>query len=110
MIALRTGGRAIMSDLAANLGVPLSTATHTVDRLVAKGLVVRARSEKDRRIVEVDISERGKKMQAALRSAHQAMARSWLEPLSAADRDTFLSLMDKIALRARPEGRSTEAK
>src|ERR1019366_8500241 len=40
--------RIMMSNLAESLGVPLSTATHTVDRLVAKGLVVRNRSEADR--------------------------------------------------------------
>jgi DNA-binding MarR family transcriptional regulator len=106
MIMLRTSGRAIMSDFAGALGVPLSTATHTVDRLVKKGLVVRNRSEEDRRVVQVEMSEQGKKIQAALRARHQAMARSWLEPLSPAERQTFLDLMAKIALRAKP-GRET---
>ena len=103
LVRLGSSGRMIMSDLAGALGVPLSTATHTVDRLVDKGLVVRRRSEEDRRVVQVEMSEHGKKVQATLRSKHQAMARSWLAPLSAGERDTFLELMAKISERARPE-------
>ena len=97
MILLRTSGRSIMSDFAAALGIPLSTATHTIDRLVQKGLVTRLRSEQDRRVVQVEMSEAGQKLQAALRAKQQAMALSWLEPLSAEERETFLKLMAKIS-------------
>lgn len=103
LILLRTRGGVTMTDMAAELGVPLSTATHTVDRLVRKGLVVRVRSEKDRRIVQVELSDDGRAFQAALRAKHQAMARSWLTPLSAGERDIFLELMAKITERAQPE-------
>ena len=103
LILLRTSGRKIMSDFAGELGVPLSTATHTVDRLVAKGLVIRVRSEQDRRIVQVEMSEIGKAFHAALRARHQAMARSWLTPLSPTERETFLNLMAKITQGASSE-------
>jgi DNA-binding MarR family transcriptional regulator len=101
LILLRTSGRAIMSDFAGELGVPLSTATHTIDRLVRKGLVVRVRSERDRRVVQVEMSDVGKAFQTALRTRHQAMARSWLTPLSPAEREAFLNLMAKIAQPAK---------
>jgi DNA-binding MarR family transcriptional regulator len=103
LILLRTSGRTIMTDFAGQLGVPLSTATHTVDRLVLKGLVMRVRSEQDRRVVQVELSEIGKALHAALRSRHQAMARSWLTPLSPAERETFLKLMAKITEGAKPD-------
>lgn len=96
LILLRTSGRTIMTDFATELGVPLSTATHTIDRLVRKGLVMRIRSEEDRRIVQVEMSPAGVDFQNALRARHQAMARSWLLPLSASERETFLRLMAKI--------------
>jgi MarR family transcriptional regulator, organic hydroperoxide resistance regulator len=96
LILLRTSGRTIMSDFAGELGVPLSTATHTIDRLVRKGLVIRIRSEQDRRVVQVEMSEAGKAFQTALRARHQAMARSWLTPLTPAERERFLKLMAKI--------------
>jgi len=102
LILLRNRDRTIMSDFAQELGVPLSTATHTIDRLVGKGLVIRVRSEQDRRVVQVEMSEAGKALQAALRTRHQAMARSWLTPLSQAERETFLDLMSKINQGAKP--------
>jgi DNA-binding MarR family transcriptional regulator len=104
IILLRSSGRSIMSDFAGSLGIPLSTATHTIDRLVHKGLVVRVRSDQDRRIVQVEMSETGKKLHAALRAKHQAMALSWLEPLSPNERETFLNMMAKIAQGATPGG------
>lgn len=103
LILLRTSGRTIMTDFASELGVPLSTATHAIDRLVRKGLVTRLRSERDRRVVQVEMSAAGLALQNALRSRHQAMARSWLAPLSPSERETFLDLMAKIAGNARPD-------
>jgi DNA-binding MarR family transcriptional regulator len=102
LILLHASGRSIMTDFAGSLGIPLSTATHTIDRLVHKGLVTRVRSDEDRRIVQVEMSEPGKKLHAALRAKHQAMALSWLEPLSRNERETFLNMMAKIAEGATP--------
>jgi len=103
LILLGSAQRATMSGLAEDLGVPLSTATHTVDRLVAKGMVMRVRSEEDRRVVMVEMSSFGKKLQENFRVKRRAMARSWLEPLSPGEREIFLELMAKITERARPE-------
>lgn len=92
-----------MSDLAETLGVPLSTATRMVDRLVEKKLAVRSRSEQDRRTVQVEISESGKAIREIFRSQLRTMARSWLVPLSKGEREIFLELMDKITHVAQPE-------
>jgi MarR family transcriptional regulator, organic hydroperoxide resistance regulator len=102
MILMGAWGQTTMTSLADRLGVPLSTATHTVDRLVAKSLAVRARTEEDRRVVQVELSDYGKKLQAKFRIKHLAMARSWLEPLSAGERELFLHLMAKITKLAQP--------
>jgi DNA-binding MarR family transcriptional regulator len=102
IIILDSQDRVTMSNLAESLGVPLSTATHTVDRLVSKGLVERNRSEEDRRVVEVQMSEYGRKLQAAFRDKRKVVARSWLEPLSGEEREVFLQLMAKITLLAKP--------
>jgi DNA-binding MarR family transcriptional regulator len=100
LILLRSPQR--MSALAQALGVPLSTATHTVDRLVAQGLAIRVRSEKDRRVVQVEMSPYGKRLQESFRNKRRAMARSWLAPLSPEERVTFLELMGKITRLAQP--------
>ena len=102
LIVLGTEQRVMMSSLAEELGVPLSTATHTIDRLVAKGMVVRTRPEEDRRVVRVEMSEFGKKLQQSLKDQRRAVARSWLEPLSNGEREIFLELMGKITERAKP--------
>lgn len=102
LVVLGPARQTMMSTLAEALDVPLSTATHTVDRLVAKGLVVRTRSEQDRRVVQVEMSDYGKKLQEAFRGKRREMAQSWLEPLSPGEREIFLELMDKIHRLAKP--------
>ncbi len=102
LVILDSGERIMMSNLAESLAVPLSTATHTVDRLVAKGLVLRNRSEEDRRVVQVEMSEYGRKLQEEFRDKRELMACSWLEPLSSGEREIFLELMSKITRLAKP--------
>ena len=51
-----------MSELADTIGVPLSTATGLVDRLVRKSYVQRVRSEEDRRIVMLALTEKGERL------------------------------------------------
>ena len=91
-----------MTHLADSLGVPLSTATHTVDRLVSKGLVERNRGVEDRRVVEVEMSEYGLRLQETFRDKRKQVARNWLEPLSEEERGVFLQLMAKITRLAKP--------
>ena len=108
LIVLSLRGETTMSDLAVALGVPMSTATHTVDKLVTKELVLRTRSEQDRRLVLVEMSEPGRKFQEASRAKHQLMARSWLVPLSPGEREIFLELMAKITRFGQPPERIAE--
>lgn len=52
-------GKIIMSEIADFIHVPLSTATGVINRLVAQGFLQRQRTESDRRIVVVYLSEKG---------------------------------------------------
>ncbi len=49
----------IMSQIADYINVPMSTATGIVDRLVKKGYLKRDRSDNDRRIVVIQLTEDG---------------------------------------------------
>ena len=89
-------GTIIMSDLASILDVPLSTATHTVDRLVSKDLVVRERPAENRRIVQVALSKKGLEMHRSFMECRLAMGRDMLEALSSGEREIFLELMAKM--------------
>ena len=90
-------GRMIMSALAESLGMPLSTATHTVNKLVKRGLVERAHSQTDRRVVEVELSEEGKRRNRLFQDHRLAMIRYMLTALSDGEREIFLELIAKIA-------------
>jgi DNA-binding MarR family transcriptional regulator len=91
-----------MSDYAKALGTPLSTATHAVERLVAKGIAVRSRIEADRRVVQVQLSEKGRKMERAFNQARLEMGRVMLSALTKGEREIFLELMTKIARHDNP--------
>lgn len=105
MAVLGKKGTAIMSDLARGLNLALSTATNTVDKLVSKELVERTRVDEDRRIVQVGLSEKGKRFHDALTDCQLAMGRTMLEPLSPGEREIFLELMAKMT---RPVQTETE--
>ncbi len=90
-----------MSAFAEALDVPLSTATHTVDRLVAKGLVQRSRPDDDRRVVEVDLSEAGKRHFGFFQEQRLAMTRSMLAALTPRERGVHLKLVAKMAHMAK---------
>lgn len=94
---LRRRGSLTMTDFSADLGTPTSTATHAVDRLVKKGLVMRVRSEIDRRVVHVTLSDAGREMEKMHWKLRLAMAQDMLHPLTLDERETFLELMTKMS-------------
>lgn len=61
-------GKIIMSEIADFIRVPLSTATGVINRLVHNELLQRERSESDRRIVTVYLSEKGQQMADAFKN------------------------------------------
>ena len=70
------------------------------DRLVDKGLVVRERTEEDRRIVQVDLTERGREIFQWDFDEHVQFIKEILGRLGRSDRRTFLDLMKKIVANA----------
>jgi DNA-binding MarR family transcriptional regulator len=95
-----------MSDLARSANLALSSATNTVDRLVNKEMVDRTRVDGDRRVVQVGLSEKGRKYYDALNDCRLDMGRNMLEALSAGEREIFLELMAKMS---RPADGTAEA-
>jgi DNA-binding MarR family transcriptional regulator len=97
-------GSMTMSDIAEVLDVPLSTATRTVERLVAKGLVDRKQSARDRRVVEVRFSRRGKRINQFVIDSRNAAAHALLDPLAAGDRDWLVTQLARLAGTAAADG------
>ena len=96
LMTLGGRGRVTMTDFSETLGVPLSTATRMVERLIHKGLAVRSRIEDDRRIVHVELSEEGKKLNKMFLQQRREMGRTMLAPLTHGEREIFIELMAKI--------------
>jgi DNA-binding MarR family transcriptional regulator len=90
-------GPTTMTALAQGLHLPLSTATHRIDKLVTRGLVERNRSESDRRIVAVSLTPLGLKFFAQMQTFHQQVAAQMLKPLSAAEQEQLIQLLTKIS-------------
>ncbi|HPD00745.1 MAG TPA: MarR family transcriptional regulator [Acetivibrio sp.] len=55
-------GEITMSKIADYINSPMSTATGIVDRLVKKGYLKRERSESDRRVVAIKLTDEGKSL------------------------------------------------
>jgi DNA-binding MarR family transcriptional regulator len=96
IMVLGTKGSTIMSDVARVLHLALSTATNTMDKLVGKELVERTRVDEDRRIVQVGLSEKGRRVYQSFLDCQLAMGRNMLEALSPGEREIFLELMAKM--------------
>jgi DNA-binding MarR family transcriptional regulator len=85
-----------MRDVADFLVLAGNTVTSTIDNLEAKGLVRRRRSEEDRRVVHVELTEAGLGVYRAALAEKTAVLRKMLEPLAEDERETFLALFRKI--------------
>ena len=73
-------GHATPSDIATRMGVSQATITALVDKLVARGLVTRERSERDRRQTNVTITAEG---QATVDEAPDALQQRYVRKFEA---------------------------
>lgn len=96
LIYLGEREEAAMTELATAIDTPLSTATRIMDRIERKEHVVKSRSESDRRLVVISLSEKGRMIDNAARENQLAAALKMLESLTKGEREIFLELMTKI--------------
>ena len=86
-----------MTGLAATLEIPASTLTRAVDKLARKGFVQRRRIRRDRRIVEVGFSPRGKEIHRFVQRERLGRARAALATLNPIERTRFMEMVAKLA-------------
>jgi DNA-binding MarR family transcriptional regulator len=96
LVTLSHRGPITMTDFSELLGVPLSTATRMVERLIEKGLATRSRIEDDRRVVRVDLSDEGRKLDEKFAEHRRAIGNAMLSPLTHGEREIFIELMSKM--------------
>lgn len=87
----------IMSDIAKNLSLSLSSVTVIVEKLVKSGLVERVRSEEDRRIVYGKLTSEGAKIYQSQIDFLYSMLNKILEKLSLEEQSSLTRVVQKIA-------------
>lgn len=85
-----------MSEIAHMLGVTLATMTVACDKLEGKGLVRRARSRSDRRVVQVTLTPRGRAVYEYHRAFHERMISSILDTLSPEQSTVLAQSLEKL--------------
>jgi DNA-binding MarR family transcriptional regulator len=82
-----------MSELSKNLHLPLSNMTVIIKRLEAKGIVLRRRSQDDRRIVRVSLTEHGRTVLNAFMRQRMRELENTLGKLSKKDQQDLLNAL-----------------
>ena len=85
-----------MRGLANFMKMGLSSVTGMVDRLVKQGLAERRRPEKDRRVVLVDITVKGRKVLMEILTQRRKTTLELFESLTAEERSIYLCILEKL--------------
>ncbi|WP_306120632.1 MULTISPECIES: MarR family transcriptional regulator [unclassified Roseitalea] len=92
----------IARDVADWLGVVPTTVTGILDRLEQAGLVARTRSDHDRRVMKLDLTDQGRAWHDAVRRRQLDNCMAMLEGLDPVEQAHFVALMEKVANETPP--------
>jgi len=95
LFGLAGRGELSASELASRADVAPATATQMLDSLAAGGFVDRSRSERDRRLVLVSLTERGGALVAARRARYERLWARALAEFSAQELETATAVLDR---------------
>lgn len=98
-------GPHMMRELAEHLALAVNSMTGIVDSLEQKGLVRRQRSEEDRRVIRVELTDSGREIYQFLVEMNLRLFRSMLGALTQDEQEIFLVLFRKIARAGRSQAR-----
>jgi MarR family transcriptional regulator, organic hydroperoxide resistance regulator len=88
-----------LSELSERIRAQNSTVTGIIDRMEREDLVVRARSTEDRRVVHIQLTEKGARIAREIAVEPMEVFRSALESLSVSEMRDLLKILTKIAQR-----------
>jgi DNA-binding MarR family transcriptional regulator len=98
---LESVGDLSLSELSERIRAQNSTVTGIIDRMEREGLVVRARSTEDRRVVNIRLTEKGAKIARGIAVEPIEIFRAALQSLSASEMQELLKILTKIAARVK---------
>ena len=85
-----------MNEVAQNLGVTVGTLSVSIKRLVAKGYVEREQDEKDRRLVLVRLTERGRRAERIHAWFHSLLMKATLAKLPPEEIRVLMSALTNL--------------
>jgi DNA-binding MarR family transcriptional regulator len=94
-----------VSELAAHMGVTVSTMSIALDRLERQGYVARTRAETDARIRHVRLTQAGERLRAAQKVLDPRLVRAMLARLAPDDRHDALRGLELLGEAARQQTR-----
>jgi DNA-binding MarR family transcriptional regulator len=89
-------GSKTMSEIAAVLEITMGTLTTAVDKLINKGYLERSRSNTDRRIVNVNLTNRGKLAYRIHEKFHLDMVQAIMMDFSQEEEEILLIALSKL--------------
>ena len=96
MLIVDRYGEVIMSQISDYINAPLRTTTGLVNRLVKSGYLRRERSEEDRRIVAIQLTDKGKKLMTEVKVTIGSYLERINAVLSAEERQILFQIFIKI--------------
>ena len=96
-------GSVMMREIAEQVRLAVSSVTPTVDKLVEKKLVRRDRSEEDRRIVTVVLTDKGQKIYQMEVESYMRLSASILQALADKEQVQFIDYFRKVAASLQKE-------
>ncbi len=89
-------GSKTMSEIAFKLDITMGTLTTAIDKLIKKGYVERSRSEIDRRIVNVSLTNKGKLAYRIHEKFHMDMVKEIMEDFNDEEEEILLTALHKL--------------
>jgi DNA-binding MarR family transcriptional regulator len=86
-----------IKELAEQFGISSSATTQLVSAMVGEGLLTRTEDALDRRLVRIDLTQKGRKHLEAAREARAKRMARMFEPLADAELAELLRLQQKMA-------------
>ncbi len=96
MQAIGVGEPKNMSTIAKTLSVTVGTLTIAMNSLVKKGYVIRERGERDRRVVYISLSEKGRSAYSQYEDFHRRMIADVLEELDPEETKALVKALVKL--------------
>ena len=87
---------ATISELSEYMSIRLPSVTATINKLEAKGCVLRQKNSADGRVVQVKLTQKGRRAERAHRFFHRSMVREIAQELTAGEKDALMKGVTKL--------------